>query len=166
MGIKVKVGDVFLIPIKGEEWVGGQLLANRMKELYVAVYPKLVKKGETSVEDIIQQEPLFLALTLDAKLWHGHWPIIGNTKKNIHTLPQPFFKWDSQKGTMIESRDQRVRRLAKAHEIPYLKYRTVVAPIILENAAKAHFGIGNWDYDYDDLKAEYAYETSKFRRGY
>jgi hypothetical protein len=42
-----------------------------------------------------------------------------------------------------------------------LEYRSVAAPAIIEDAIKAHFGIGQWSESYDKRRAEYARASSK-----
>ena len=45
---KLKVGDVFLVPLDGERYGIGQLAGDWKSELYVVIYDKLVKGRFTS----------------------------------------------------------------------------------------------------------------------
>jgi len=47
-------------------------------------------------------------------------------------------------------------------ETEALRLRTVVAPVRLENALKAHNGVGGWDPKYDELRYSYVLESSRF----
>ncbi len=92
MGIQVNVGDVFLVPLDGKNWALGQLASAWNDELYVAIFGQKVATQDVAPKSVIGQEPIFLALTLDAKLFHGDWPIVGNVQENLADFPQPAFK--------------------------------------------------------------------------
>jgi hypothetical protein len=167
MKIKPKVGDVFLIPLSATSSAGGHVVAIREKEeLYVAVFGQKLRKDEVDPEVTIAGDPVLLALTLDAKLFHGHWPIIGNLPIAPNRYPEPAFKVEyGYPGIMsIESRDQSVRRAATFDELKVLRYRSVASPIIIEDAIKAHFGIGEWNESDDEYRAEYAMVSAKLIR--
>ncbi|MFN4097926.1 MAG: Imm26 family immunity protein, partial [Sphingomonas sp.] len=102
MGKKVVVGDVFLIPLDEERYGIGQLAGDWKGELYVVIYDKIVS-AEASPADVDKESLLFAALTLDAKLHHGNWRIIGNRRENIENIPQPWFKVGVEGRTYIES---------------------------------------------------------------
>jgi hypothetical protein len=104
---------------------------------------------------------LFAALSLDAKIYHGHWPIVGNVKKNLKRIPQPVFKIDQGGRMYLESRDSSIYRPASNSQAERLRYRTIVAPIRLENALKALCGVGEWHPDYDELRADYAFDSAR-----
>ena len=61
----------------------------------------------------------------------------------------------------LESRDRNVRRPASQQDLEVLRYRSVASPAIIEDAIKAHFGIGQWDENNDELLADYAIASSK-----
>ncbi len=163
MGKKVVVGDVFLIPLDGSRYGIGQLAGEWKGELYVVVYEKVVSIGASPAD--VDNSPLqFAALTLDAKIYHGDWLIIGNRKDNIESIPQPWFKVGVEGQTFVEARDRSVIRPATAEEATALRLRTVVAPVRLEKALKASHGIGEWQARFDELRAEYAVESANLIR--
>ena len=160
MAIEVKVGDVFLIPLDGKKWACGQLIDNREGELYVAVFRDSLDSENDSYEKVILKEPLFLALTLDAKLWHGDWPIVGNVLGNLQRMPQPSFKVRQSGVVYIESRDRGIRRPATQAEVAILRYRSVSSPAVIEEAVQGYFGVCEWNPHYDKFHGDYAYESS------
>lgn len=163
MGKNLVVGDVFLIPIDERQYGIGQLAGNWKGELYVVIFDKLVSADASPAD--VDNEPLrFAALTLDAKLHHGDWLIIGNRKENLQTIPQPWFKVGVEGQTYIESRDRSVTRPATSTEATALRLRTVVAPVRLENALKALHGIGEWHPRFDELFAGYAAASADLMR--
>lgn len=162
MDPKVRIGDVFLIPIDGLRWGGGQIAGNWKGELYIIIFDALYSDEAIDPESVVAAKPLLAALSLDAKLHHGDWRIIGNVKANLGRFPQPVFKVNQDGAIFVESRDRSATRLASSAESEALRLRTVVAPVRLENALRAHNGIGDWDPKYDDLLYRYALESSQY----
>ncbi|PJI38590.1 MAG: hypothetical protein CTR54_21185 [Rhizobium sp.] len=161
MGIQAEVGDVFLVPLDGKGWALGQLVSAWNHELYVAVFGHKVETRDVNPHCVVDQEPVFLALTLDAKLFHGDWPILGNVRENLASFPQPAFKVRRSGVLHIESRDRTVSRPASPAEAEILRYRSVSSPAVIEKAIQAHFGIGEWSPHYDDFPAAYAFESAR-----
>ncbi len=129
--IRAKVGDVFLIPIDDASWVVGQLVRKKRSELYVAIFADRYSSTDVEPRSILDKKPLFLVLTLDAKLYHGMWPIIGNVQENRDSIPEPAFAViNSGSGTHIISRDETICRLATPEELGVLRPRTVDSPKI------------------------------------
>lgn len=163
MGKKAIVGDVFLIPLDGDRYGIGQLAGDWKGELYVVIFDKVVSSSASAAD--VDNAPLLLAaLTLDAKLHHGDWRIIGNRLANIGAIPQPWFKVNVEGETYVEARDRSVTRLATDAEAASLRLRTVVAPVRLENALKAINGIGEWHPRFNELRAEHAAASADLLR--
>ena len=161
MGVTVRRGDVFLIPIDDDNNVAGQIVGNPDGELYLAVFEGLMDGRNFDFQEITRRPIMLLCLSLDAKLWHGDWEIIGNYDANLAQIPNLFFQVETLKGTMVESRDLNFSRPAGQEEKSVLRRRKVVAPIRVEKAAKAFYGAVPWDDIYDDLKPDYAYKVSE-----
>ncbi|MEP1422293.1 MAG: Imm26 family immunity protein [Erythrobacter sp.] len=161
MGIEVNVGDVFLVPLDDKSWALGQIISDYEGELYVAIFSEKQETQKVDPDSVIGQKPTFLALTLDAKLFHGDWPILGNMQDNLADFPQPNFKVRQSGVVHIESRDRSVSRQATPAEAEILGYRSVSSPAVIENAVKAHFGIGDWTTHYNEFQADYAYRSAR-----
>ena len=161
MGIQVKVGDVFLVPLDGKSWAVGQLVSSWNDELYVAIFGQKVETQNVNPQSVADLEPIFLALTLDAKLFHGDWPIIGNVQANLASFPQPAFKVRQSGVVYIESRDRKFTRPASTSEAEQLIYRSVSSPAVVEKGVQAHFGLGDWSVHYDEFQSDYAAASSK-----
>lgn len=162
---KARVGDVFLVPVDESRFGVGQIAGDWKGELYVIIYEGILSGGVPDPEDVNSAKPLFAALSMDAKIHHGDWPIIGNVTKNLERIPQPVFKVDQGGQVFLESRDRSISRPASIAEAERLRLRTVVAPVRLENALKAHSGLGEWNSRYDELRADYALESSRVLAG-
>jgi hypothetical protein len=161
MGIRAKVGDVFLVPLDGKSWALGQIVSAWNDELYVAIFGQKLETPELDPHSVDGQEPVYLALTLDAKLFHGDWPILGNLRENLADFPQPAFKVRQSGVVHIEARDRSISRPASPTEAEILRYRTVSSPAMLEKAIRAHFGFGEWSPHYDEFHADYAYQSGR-----
>lgn len=109
---------------------------------------------------VIAEKPLFAALTLDAKIHHGDWRIIGNVTDNLNSIPQPVFKMNQETRVHLEFRDRAISRPASSSEAASLRLRTVVAPVRLENALKACNGVGQWNPQHGELRFDYALASS------
>jgi hypothetical protein len=162
MSQKASVGDVFLIQIDRSRFGLGQIIGDWKGELYVVIYDAVHTTETVDPKSVFFEKPLFAALTLDAKIHHGDWRIIGNVPENLDRLPQPVFKVNRNGQIFLESRDRSVSRPASDSEEKALRLRTVVAPVRLENALKAHNGVGVWNPRFDELRADYAVESSQF----
>lgn len=165
MGIQAKVGDVFLVPLDDKNCALGQIISAWNEELYVAIFDQ---KFEARLEDpnsVLTREPALLALTLDAKLFHGDWPILGNVQENLDQFPQPAFKVRQSGVVYIESRDRTVSRPASSAEAEILRYRSVSYPAVIEEAAQGFFDVCEWNPHFDKIRADYAFESSRLLAG-
>lgn len=161
MGAKARVGDVFLIPLKGGGYAGGQIVSAWNEELYIAVFDQRLGSDKNDPLAVTSGTPVFLTLTLDAKLWHGDWPTIGNRQDNLRNFPQPAYKVRQGGVVHIESRDRTISRPASPAEASVLRYRTVSSPAVLEEAVIAYFGGGEWNLHFNDLRSDYAASSSQ-----
>ncbi len=157
MKIAPNVGDVFLIPLDATSSVGGQVIAIRENaELYIAVFGRRLRPDESDPETAVAAPPVLLTLSFDAKLFNGEWPVIGNLIGDTNRYPDLAFKIDHAGEMSVESRDKSVRRSATEEELKVLKNRSVASPMIIEDAIKAYFKIGEWNESYDKRLAKYA----------
>lgn len=156
MGVAVKKGDVFLIPITDGNWVYGQILDDRYGELYVAIFEGTFVEDEIELDNVKKLKPFILALTLDSLLWHGEWKIIGNYTANLSGFPELFFKVEENGQLIMESRNRSLSIKISKKIAEKLMYRTVVAPVRIENAVLAYYGFQDWQFDFDKLKVDYA----------
>jgi hypothetical protein len=161
MSQKAHIGDVFLITIDESRFGIGQIAGDWKGELYVVIYDAVYDNGDVDPNSVLSGQPLFAALSLDAKIHCGDWRIIGNVQGNLDRIPQPVFKVNQDGKVFLESRDRRITRPASSSETEALRLRTVVAPVRLENALKAHNGVGDWNARYDELRADYALTSSR-----
>lgn len=158
---KAKIGDVFLIPVDESRFGIGQIAGDWKGELYIVIFDVVHRSDAVDSASVASEQPLFAALSLDAKIHNGDWRIIGNLTENLDRIPQPVFKVNQDGQVFLESRDRSITRPASHFETEALRFRTVVAPVRLENALKAAQGVGEWNPRFDELRANYAFESSR-----
>lgn len=162
MRVKVAVGDVFLIPLDDESAAGGYVIGIRDKEeLYVAIFDQRLSRQENDPSIATGGAPVILTLTLDAKIWHRHWPVLGNLPSRSELHPKPNYKVKFKDQMCLDSYDGTIVRPASAEELEILQFRRVNSPAAVENATKACFGIGDWMEHYDKMLTKHAVASSK-----
>jgi hypothetical protein len=159
---KAKLGDVFLVPIDDKRVGVGQVVDVLDKELYLVVFEGCWPREDPPTADCVDGlEVAFASLSLDAKIWHGHWPIVGNRKANLGNIALPVFKVERGGEFYVESHDERRTRKATAEEAVQLRFRKTVAPVRLEKALKAVHDVVEWSSEYDEIRYERLKESSK-----
>lgn len=116
-------------------------------------------------QEVVDQAVLFASLTLDAKLYHGDWAIIGNVTNNLANIKLPLSKVRISGEMHIESHDGRWSRHATPEEAEQLRFRKTVAPVRLEKALKAHYGILEPHPAYDELRYDLVVDLPKLGGG-
>lgn len=154
-GYEPKEGDVFLVPLGDARFALGQLVSLWNDELYVVFYEPPVM-SDASPERVEDHDPFLAVLTLDAKLWNGDWPIVGNHRRNLPSIAQPVFKVMYEGRPMVEARDRSWWRPARDDEFLRLHFRSITSPAVAEDIVKARFGTGAWLPGYDRYLYGYA----------
>ncbi len=153
-------GDVFLIPLDTDRFAVGQVVRGGTLELYVVIYDKIVGTKDP-VPELGGQKVLFAALTIARKLLDGDWPVVGSQPGNLDRLPVPWFRLEEGGRTYAQSLDRAHVRKVDETATERLRDRNLVAPARIEQALRAHHHRGQWQAHYDELLADYAFETAK-----
>jgi len=162
MSPRIAVGDVFLIPLDDESSAVGQVVGKYLSAYYLVVFDSFVEPSAPDAESALASEVIFLTLALDAKLALGHWPIIVNLPIP-ETVELPAYKVAIGASDQIHVEDfsGKRRRPASANEAEALRPRTVIAPVRLEKAVRARFGIQPWLEEYEELVPDDSQTTSR-----
>ena len=159
-------GDVFLVPIDITRVGLGQIVDVLPSELYVVIYENAWNANSPPCpRDVIGQEVLFASLTLDVKLHHGDWTVTGNVTDNLANIKLPLSKVKISGEMHIESHDGNWSRCATPEEAEQLRFRKTVAPVRLEKALKAHYGILEPHPAYDDLRYDLVVDLARLGGG-
>ena len=95
----------------------------------------------------------FLALSTDGKIAVGHWEVVGNQPVR-DGIPFPAFKemvGGPERVDVVDYSGKR-RRLARGAEAEWLPNRKIVAPVRLEKALRAKYGLEPWSDAYAALE--------------
>lgn len=141
--MKLRVGDVFSVPLEGERVGYGQIVASwgdSGAHFYFAIFEGVYSAEDVpDLEAVVAASVVLLALSMDALLFHGHWRLVGHCEVDESAIPWPAYKEGvSPPGTfdVVDFRGRR-RRRATDEETERLPFRSVVAPIRVEKALRA-----------------------------
>lgn len=150
-GEKVQAGDVFAIPLDGDEVIVGQVLNVRSDAEFLVAVMEGTCRQEDAMAVAASRPPVLMGLTLDALFHHGRWLHVGRSEPRPD-IAMPTFKVALAPGHFVEESvdGTRLRDLADS-DAEALPYRKVVAPIRIDKAAKALAGQEPWESHYDPL---------------
>ncbi len=152
--VNAKLNDVFGIPIANMWWGLGKIVEIYKKHtLLIAVFKKTIHGEPCLVQDVLESDVVLLGLTQDGKLYHGHWPIVGNDE-NDRDIERPCYLIGPPERCLVEDFFGEPVRKATLEDQAKLIYRKTVAPIRFENALQAFHNVRDWDADYDSLLFE------------
>ena len=162
MSPRLKIGDVFLVPLDEIRVGVGQIVAKYLSAYYLATFERVFERDATDVDEALRSPVVFLALSLDAKLALGHWPILANVQVSEH-IPLPAFKEAFGSPDRIDVVDfsGTLRRSATDAEASAVRNRTVIAPVVLEKAMRARLGLEPWLEHYDHLVPDLMHTTDR-----
>lgn len=165
--LRLKVGDVFTVPIDDVRTGIGQIVATYGKDAYYFAIFDVVATDSASIdlEQALNARVVFLALSLDAKLAAGHWTLVGHQPVR-QNMPLPAFKEAVGSPARVDVVDYsgEQRRPAEGAEAELLPNRKVVAPVRLEKALRAKHGLEPWTEAYSDLAPSDTMTTERLFR--
>jgi hypothetical protein len=141
-------GDVFSVPLDGERFGLGQVVATYGKDAYFfALFEPAFARGEQlDFGEALRAPVALLALSLDAKVAPGDWVVVGN-QPVADEVPLPAFKemvGGPDRVDVVDFSGER-RRRARGEEAEWLPNRKIVAPVRLEKALRAKHGLEPWN---------------------
>jgi len=153
MKLKLKVGDIFTIPVNDEKTGFGQIINIPNKNNFIIAIFESVYYGKEwpNLDEIVTDKILFLGYTMDALLYHKEWKIIGNISSNISKVQLPYYKLGTPPDMKLVNYKGDKLRKASRDEFENLEYETVVAPVRYEKALQAYHQLDKWNEDYDRL---------------
>lgn len=153
--VRLRVGHVFAVPLDEDRIGYGQIVhSSGHGNYFFALFERPYQRNEKpDLRTVVNDRLALLALSLDALLYHEHWQLVGHCAVDSTRVPWPAYKEAISPGRfqVVDHAGKR-RRTATAAEAEELPFRTVVAPIVVENAYKALHGLAGWDDAYDKLR--------------
>ncbi len=156
---KPRVGDLFEVPIDDARVGYGQVIGERPHMYLVAIFKTAYPRGSAiKASSVVNDQIAFLAETLDAKIWNGDWPVVGNLVPDFRKVDLPVYKVGMGRADElhIETYDGKRHRRAKPSEVEALRFRTIVSAIVVQNALQASHQVIPWEEGQDGV-LEYGY---------
>lgn len=144
------------MPIDEQRIGFGQIVSTRSHNFIMIVFEGTWDKNEKpKLKEIAQREILFMGYSMDAKLYHKHWEIIGNYNKNLKQIELPYYRLGTPPDEiyLLDHTGKKIRPCTE-EEFEKLKYRKVKAAVEYELALKAYYGQQEWEEDFEELKPE------------
>lgn len=156
---KARIGDVFQIPLHPGQVGHGQVVAvnSGPGPLYVVIFRRAWPlDAQPDIRNIVADEIALVAPTMDALIWHGKWPLVGNLAPELDRVPFPAYRITvgAADRWFVETFDHARRRLPNPGELEKLTNPTSVAPIRLQRAIRAINGLEPWDPTWNELTYE------------
>ena len=156
---KTKVGDIFQIQINQTSCTYGQiLLINHLTfPLYIAVFKPAYEYTQLpNLDALCESEIALVGGTMDARIYHGNWIIVGNNDPVIDRIPKPYFKAFVKGKPIIEDFFGKFIRKATPRDLESYDNWTSFSPMAYEMAIKSIHGEADWLPAFDQLLIEYA----------
>ena len=154
---KLRVGDVFTIPLDAPRLGVGQVVGLRTHTYLMAIFSRPIVRDVETVDTALASPIAFLAESLDAKIWAGDWTIVTNRLPDP-SIPMPAFRQMVGSPGRIDIVDysETRRRPSEGTEPLWVPNRSTVAPVRLEHALRASLGLEPWNDAYDELRPSQA----------
>jgi hypothetical protein len=154
--LRLKVRDIFELPINSN-LVGYGQIVRAGKVLYVVIFEEAYPRTEgVDIQKVAAGNIFLVGHTLDARLYHGMWKLMGNVPVNTARIPFPCYKLELySEGMVVVDFDDIVMRKANKYEENLLTFRTTRAPIGFEHALQAKHGVRPWDPDDEELTIKF-----------
>jgi hypothetical protein len=157
--VRLKVGDVFSVPLDDRRFGLGQVVATYGKDAYffARFASAFARDEQLDPEQAVRAPVALLALSLDAKIAAGDWVVLGN-QLVAGDMPLPAFKemvGGPDRVDVVDFSGER-RRRAQGEEASWLPNRKIVAPVRPEKALKAKHSLEPWNDAYAALEPSLA----------
>jgi len=148
------VGDILSLPLVGDFKGIAQVIGTYQKAAFlVAVFDRSFVADSISIDEVLGSRVALLGLTFDARVGPGMWEVIGNRIVDPAMLVPEFLEQtiDPPRAEVVRF-DGELRRPATPEDVARIKPRKVYSPMVVEEAARAHFGFRSAHEMFDGLK--------------
>jgi hypothetical protein len=145
----IEEGDIIEIPLDAESKSYAQIIKKNII-LYLLVFDGIFL-NPPAISEILNGDPIFSVWTMDAKLYHGEWRIVGSS--NIRHKEYLDHKYTILRDgrTWIEDVDGNIIRLASEEEVRKLHARSSYSPALVEKAIRSFHGLEEKSDHFADL---------------
>jgi hypothetical protein len=151
--VRLKRGDIYRFDLDEARYGLGQVVEPG------GVFYTTVLRSPVPHDFVIDQidttDILLCGWTMDALLFHGRWHIVGNSPVPDREIPKPCSKMRNGGKPWISDFRATLLRSATPQEWEQLDQHSSHAPIIYQNAFKAHHGAAPKEPYYDIIGIEH-----------
>ena len=144
-----KIGDIIAIPVQDGQFATAQIL-KKTKLLYLAVFSGL-QEDLLDCNGIAEKSITLVGWTMDAKLYHGDWKIVGNCDLKEPNMLRRDYLIEYSGDQWVQDFDGNLVRIASDEDKRRLFPKSSYSPVRLERAIRAFNNIEPWSDDYNDL---------------
>jgi hypothetical protein len=137
--IKVKVGDVFAIPLGNGEYGFSQIIDDIFQQCYVIYDYK--SQVFPDPKEIVKYKILVLTYTVDVFIQDRRWPLVGNATPSSDVIFPEYIIGSSENERVMDHHGKTIRK-ATEEDKKKLTHMTSVSPALLENIAQ-HLLLGS-----------------------
>ncbi|MBP0726474.1 hypothetical protein J5Y03_15035 [Bacillus sp. RG28] len=147
---KIKIGTIFTIPVDDKKKAYGQLV-HRGTLVDTIILFNYCSENVPDLMELIEQDILFCINTTDDYLLSRRWSLFG--KANV---PEKFefvtnYLLEKADGIVVTDIDGNFIRKASEKDMETLRKIEPLPPSIAEEVAKAKFGDGKWEDQFNEL---------------
>lgn len=143
---KINKGTLVAIPASNEKFSLSHVYFPGIN-FYIVLYEGLWDLNELPYAP--KSKPILASWTNDAEIYRGRWIIIGEAPFEA-SVTEPEYKVIVGGEEMVESFDGKFRRSPRSLD-RLLQNRKSRSPLLLEDAARAFYGLGDRPASYDDM---------------
>lgn len=146
---KISKGTLVAIPVSNGKFTLSQVYYPGIT-FYIVVYDGLWELKELPYAP--RTKTILASWTNDAEIYRGRWIVVGEASFEA-SVPEPEYKVLVGGEEMVESFDGKFRRSQRSPD-RLLQNRKSRSPLLLEDAVRAFYGLGEPPPSYDDMLME------------
>lgn len=151
--IRLKRGDIYRFDLEEGRYGLGQVIEPG-GVFYTTILEDPVGR-DVQLDQVDTRRILLCGWTMDALLFHQRWHVIGNLPVPEDVIPYPCSKVGRQGEPWISDFRGKLLRPATRYEWELLKYHSSQAPLIYQDAFKAHHGLVAMEPHFSKISVEH-----------
>lgn len=162
--LKVRVGDIFRIPVDESLSIYGQILTAFHRTHLVVVF-EATSEETLSIEEVIRRKIDLAGIVFDAKFINGDWPIVGNLAPVVVNQPWFVSGHEAMEDLSLTSIDTSTRHRVTAQAAVNHQRLSFSTPMVLQRAVAGLYNRGPWQEEYHARFRDLARELAGGQRG-
>jgi hypothetical protein len=156
-GRRLKVGDVFTIPVVDGRVALGQVVFRRLDglEIFICVFDRLFSTDEQMTELKVEGlTPCLLGYVTDSGFYHDRWQVVSNQPTDTGLAP-PCYVVDTTQGTVVKRPTGEVVRPASREDALFYPKKMTLTSALFEIQIAHVLGVAHASYVVSGIDAAY-----------